>query len=64
MHRPLVVGDRLDTDVRGGNAAGFTTALVLTGVDDRARARAADDADRPDHVVPDLTALAEALSRA
>ena len=31
--RPLVVGDRLDTDIRGGNAAGYRTAAVLTGVD-------------------------------
>jgi glycerol 3-phosphatase-2 len=29
---PLVVGDRLDTDIAGGVAAGYDTALVLTGV--------------------------------
>lgn len=30
--RPVVLGDRLDTDIRGGNAAGFATIAVLTGV--------------------------------
>src|SRR5699024_7062090 len=29
---PLVIGDRLDTDIQGGNAAGFDCAVVLTGV--------------------------------
>ena len=29
-----MVGDRLDTDIEGGNSAGFETALVLTGVHD------------------------------
>jgi HAD superfamily hydrolase (TIGR01450 family) len=30
--RPLVVGDRLDTDIAGARAAGFDSLLVLTGV--------------------------------
>lgn len=30
--RPLAVGDRLDTDIAGGNAAGIDTLCVLTGV--------------------------------
>lgn len=30
--RPLVVGDRLDTDIAGGIAAGLDTLCVLTGV--------------------------------
>lgn len=55
--RPLVVGDRLDTDIRGGNAAGFDTVLVLTGIDSRASAAAAPPADRPTWVLDDLPAL-------
>lgn len=30
--RPLAVGDRLDTDIAGGNAAGFDTLCTVTGV--------------------------------
>lgn len=57
LERPLVVGDRLDTDIRGGNAAGFDTVLVLTGIDTREGADAAPVADRPTWVLDDLPAL-------
>lgn len=57
MERPLVVGDRLDTDIRGGNAAGFDTLLVLTGIDTRDTAAAAPPEDAPTWIVDDLTAL-------
>ncbi len=46
--RPLVVGDRLDTDILGGNNAGFATVAVLTGVDTRETILAARAAERPD----------------
>lgn len=50
--RCLVIGDRLETDVRMGNRAGMTTVLVLSGVTDR------ETVDRssiqPDHVVDSL----------
>jgi HAD superfamily hydrolase (TIGR01450 family) len=48
--RYLVVGDRLDSDIAGGAAAGMATALVLTGVstvDDVAAWQGAE----PDHVL-------------
>lgn len=54
---PLVVGDRLDTDIQGGRAAGMPTLLVLTGVSDAAELLAAPPEARPDYVGADLDAL-------
>lgn len=51
----LVVGDRLETDIAAGQAAGCKTALVLSGVSSREQARNWQPA--PDLVVEDLTAL-------
>jgi len=60
---PLVVGDRLDTDIAGGRAAGYTTALVLTGVHSTADALAADAALRPDLVLTTLADLWDSPGR-
>ncbi|WFP15591.1 HAD-IIA family hydrolase [Citricoccus muralis] len=57
MTRPLVVGDRLDTDIEGGNRAGFDTALVLTGIHQRTDASEVDELRTPTHIVPSLTDL-------
>ncbi|KRE90046.1 HAD-IIA family hydrolase [Arthrobacter sp. Soil764] len=54
---PLVVGDRLDTDILGGNNAGFATVAVLTGVDTRETILAARSAERPNYIIGNLTDL-------
>lgn len=55
--RPLVVGDRLDTDILGGNNAGFSTVAVLTGVDTRETILAARTDERPDFLIESLSDL-------
>lgn len=55
--RPLVVGDRLDTDILGGNRAGFATAVVLTGVDDPESVLGAPSDQRPRYILADLSDL-------
>jgi glycerol 3-phosphatase-2 len=57
--RPLVVGDRLDTDLEGARAAGMDGLLVLTGVTTATVALAAEPARRPHLVSRDLTGLLE-----
>ena len=46
--RPLVVGDRLDTDIEGARRAGAASLLVLTGVATPADLLAAGPDHRPD----------------
>ena len=55
--RPLVVGDRLDTDILGGNNAGFATVAVLTGVDTKNTILAARTVERPDYMISELSDL-------
>ena len=52
--RPLVVGDRLDTDIEGANRAGVPALLVLTGVTSPAELLAAPPQLRPTYVCEDL----------
>jgi HAD superfamily hydrolase (TIGR01450 family) len=55
--RPLVVGDRLDTDIEGARRAGAASLLVLTGVTDAATLLAAPPEQRPDLLSPDAAGL-------
>jgi haloacid dehalogenase superfamily, subfamily IA, variant 1 with third motif having Dx(3-4)D or Dx(3-4)E len=55
--RPLVVGDRLDTDILGANRAGMASALVLTGIDGPKQVLAAEPDARPDFLLEDLRDL-------
>ncbi len=53
-NNPVVVGDRLDTDILGGNNAGMATILVLTGVDSTESALKARTAERPQFIIETL----------
>ncbi|MFI6865114.1 HAD-IIA family hydrolase [Streptomyces sp. NPDC050421] len=55
--RPLVVGDRLDTDIEGAFNGGVDSLLVLTGVTDAAQLVAAVPEHRPTYVDADLRGL-------
>ncbi|MDR0433403.1 MAG: HAD-IIA family hydrolase [Bifidobacteriaceae bacterium] len=57
--KPLVVGDRLDTDIAGANAAGMPCLAVLTGVSTASDLAMAPPDIRPTYVGADLRALAE-----
>ncbi|MGW0160768.1 HAD-IIA family hydrolase [Mycobacterium sp. NPDC003323] len=54
---PLVVGDRLDTDIEGANAAGLPSLMVLTGVNNAADMLHAAPGSRPDFLAEDLRSL-------
>ncbi|WP_416349056.1 HAD-IIA family hydrolase [Mycobacterium xenopi] len=57
FHAPLVVGDRLDTDIAGANAAGMPSLMVLTGVNSARDAVYALPAQRPTYIAHDLRSL-------
>jgi glycerol-1-phosphatase len=57
--RPLVVGDRLETDIEGGVRGGSDTMLVLTGVSTPADAVLAPAGQRPTYIAADLGGLLE-----
>lgn len=57
--RPLVVGDRLDTDIDGALGVGWDSLLVMTGVTTLADLAALDSSRRPTYVGADLSALLE-----
>ena len=52
---PLVIGDRLETDIAGAAALGWDSLLVLSGV--TSREQAGISALRPTFVEPDVSAL-------
>ncbi|MGH3721915.1 MAG: HAD-IIA family hydrolase [Pseudonocardiaceae bacterium] len=62
--RPLVVGDRLDTDIAGARAVGLDSLLVLSGVADAAALLAAPPEQRPSHLGADLRVLRGSLEEA
>ncbi|GAA2020140.1 HAD hydrolase-like protein [Nakamurella flavida] len=57
---PLVVGDRLDTDIEAGCTAGYPALLVLTGVSTAQDLVSAPEHQRPTHVSLDMRGLIDA----
>lgn len=55
--RPLALGDRLDTDIEGGNAAGLDTFQVLTGVSGPMALLGAPPHQRPTYIAESLADL-------
>ncbi|MWB99881.1 HAD-IIA family hydrolase [Agromyces seonyuensis] len=56
---PLMIGDRLDTDILGARRAGWRSLHVLTGIDTAKQLLAAVPTMRPDFIVEDLRGLFE-----
>ncbi|MCH9669038.1 MAG: HAD-IIA family hydrolase [Actinomycetia bacterium] len=57
FHTPLVVGDRLDTDIAGAAAAQLPSLMVLCGVNTAADVIWAIPSQRPTYLAEDLRAL-------
>jgi glycerol-1-phosphatase len=63
FHSPLVIGDRLDTDLAGANAAALPSLMVLTGVSTAVEAIFAPKPQRPTYIANDLRALGDPPDR-
>ncbi|TDW79221.1 HAD superfamily hydrolase (TIGR01450 family) [Kribbella pratensis] len=57
--RPLMIGDRLDSDIEGANAVGIASLWVATGVNDPYDLARAPKHQRPTYIAAGLGALAE-----
>lgn len=59
ISKPLMIGDRIDTDIRGANAVGMDSAVVLTGIATKKELIGAKPEDRPTYIFEDLRGLFE-----
>ena len=55
--RPIVIGDRLNTDIAGGNAAGYDTLMTVTGISGHHETLSAIPEERPTLIGADMSAL-------
>jgi len=56
-----VVGDNLNSDIAAGRRLGVPTILVLTGLATRQAVDDTEPGERPDHVIPSITAVPDVL---
>jgi 4-nitrophenyl phosphatase len=61
--RAVIVGDRADTDIACGKAAGTRTVLVLTGTTHREEAEHLPEDLKPDAILDDLSGLEAVAAR-
>ncbi|PWL20267.1 MAG: haloacid dehalogenase [Candidatus Aquiluna sp. XM-24bin5] len=59
IQTPLVIGDRLDTDIKGAIDAGLDSACVLTGIATKKELLGAKSDERPNYILSDLGQLFE-----
>ena len=57
--RPLVIGDRLDTDIEGAGRVGCASLLVFSGVTTPRELLGAPENQRPDYLADDVSGLLE-----
>lgn len=57
VQRPLMIGDRLDTDIKGAITAGIQSATVMTGVVGNKELLGAKTDERPNFVLTDMNDL-------
>lgn len=57
VKKPLMIGDRIDTDIKGGVGFGIDTACVMTGIATRKELLAAKPDERPTYILGDLKEL-------
>ncbi len=62
--KALFLGDRLDTDIQGANAAEIDSVLVLTGIDRPKHVLAAAPNQRPTYILSDLRELSQPYPQA
>lgn len=64
VKNPLVIGDRLDTDIKGAIGAGLSAACVMTGIAGKKELLGARSDERPNFIIPNLASLFDEYPKA